>query len=233
MSPGSWATGGDRGVRAELDLDGTVVPVQQLQRPGRSVREPALGNGVSRWRGARCDDEPVSRYTVVGETSTVVVSARSSMGPIAFEATGLEGEIDVEVRGGGIDLRRPVSGRLVVPVARLTSGKELFDAELARRIDARVHPTAELRLSSAEALPGTDYLLAGSMRFHGVENAISGTVALEQLTEERIVAVAQKAIDIRDFKIPPPTLLLLKIYPEVNVTLLAEAVRSGGRTGGT
>lgn len=174
----------------------------------------------------------VRRYTLVGATSTVVVSARSSMGPIAFQATGLEGEIDLEVVDGGVDVHGPVSGRLLVPVSRLSSGKELFDAELARRIDARVHPTAELRLLSVEHVAGTEYLLNGSMHFHGVDHSIAGTVALEQLTPDRMVAVAHKVLDIRDFKIPPPTLLMLKIYPEVSVTLLAEGVRSPSPAGG-
>lgn len=168
----------------------------------------------------------MTRFAVVGETSTVIVSARSSMGPIAFEATGLGGEIDLEVIDDRIDALAPASGRLLVPVSRLTSGRELFDMELARRIESRLHPTAELVLTSVEHLSGHDYLLAGAITFHGVELPTSGTITVEQLSGDRIVAVASKVIDIRDFMIPAPTLLMLKIYPEVQVTLLAEAVRS-------
>ena len=48
---------------------------------------------------------------------------------------------------GSLDLEQPVSGELELAVERLTSGNQLYDRELRRRIDARRYPTIAGRLT--------------------------------------------------------------------------------------
>lgn len=169
----------------------------------------------------------MSRYEIVGATSTAIVQARSSMGPVVFEATGLAGTVELTLVEGAIDLDQPVAATIEVPMRNLRSGNDLFDSELARRIEARVHPLTTLSLGSIEAEAAGAYRLSGSMVFHGVERVLNGGVTIEHADDHRLVVSGEKTLDIRDFQIPAPTMLMLKIYPEVRVALLAEAVRSG------
>lgn len=168
----------------------------------------------------------MSRYTIVSKTSTAVVQARSSMGPVVFEAVGLEGEVEATVVDGTIDLDRPVEATIRVPMRDLRSGNDLFDSELARRIQSRVHPWTSLTLDTVDAQPSGSYRLSGTMAFHGVERVVTGAVDIEHATPDRLVVSGEKSFDIRDFHVPAPTMLMLKIYPEVQVALVAEAVRS-------
>lgn len=174
----------------------------------------------------------MSRYEVRPDTSTLIIEARSSMGPISFETTGLTGWVEASIVDGTLDLTTRTSAALTVPLTELRSGNDMFDAELARRIESRIHPEAEITLGSIEPMvDGERYQLTGEMRFHGVTRGLAGTIKVDRLTEERIVVVGDKAIDIRDFRIAAPTMLMLKIQPDVRVLMLVEAVRSPGEGG--
>jgi polyisoprenoid-binding protein YceI len=100
----------------------------------------------------------------------------------------------------------------------------LYDAELLRRIDARRFPTAkvELRECTASGL-GSRYGLKGDLTFHGVTRPAEGTVSVEALSDHRILITGEQVFDIRDFAVPSPTMLMLRIYPDVRVRLQAEA----------
>lgn len=169
----------------------------------------------------------MTRYQIVASTSTAVIEARSSVGPILFEATGLEGEIEATVIDGKVVLDRAVIASIRVPLRTLRSGNDVFDGELARRIESRIHPWATLSLDSVETEGPRSYRLSGWMEFHGVRRVVTGAIDIKHADDERIVVEGEKTFDIRDFEIPAPTMLMLKIYPEVRVALLAEAIRSG------
>ncbi len=165
----------------------------------------------------------MTTFAIVPERSTVIVAARSSAGPINWQATEPEGHVECALADGAIDLSEPPSGEIRVAVARLTSGNALYDAELQRRIDARRFPTTTVRLDSA-ALAGTDgrFDVAGRVDLHGVSRLVDGTIRVE-LDGERLIITGEKVLDIRDFDIPTPHMLLLNIYPTVRVHLVLEA----------
>ena len=50
-----------------------------------------------------------------------------------------------------------------------------------------------------------------------------GTVSVEVRLDGRLVITGEQVFDIRDFAIPSPTVLMLRIYPDVRVRLHAEA----------
>ena len=63
----------------------------------------------------------------------------------------------------------PPAARLEVPVQRLTCGNGLYDAELLRRIDARLFPRAVIELRDASPVGATGrYHVEGVLTFHGV-----------------------------------------------------------------
>ncbi len=67
------------------------------------------------------------------------------------------------------------------------------------------------------------YHLEGALTFHGVTRPVQGTVSVEAVADRLLLITGEQAFDIRDFAIPSPTVLMLRIYPDVRVRLQAEA----------
>ncbi len=70
---------------------------------------------------------------------------------------------------------------------------------------------------------GGRYRLAGELDFHGVTRRVEGAVDLAAATDRRLVATGEQVFDIRDYAVPSPTVLMLRIYPDVRVHLHVEA----------
>lgn len=165
----------------------------------------------------------LTRYEVDGERSTVLVAARSSMGAMVFQTQGLRGHVDAVVDQGIVSTEGGPTAEVEIDVRTLYSGNDLYDAELMRRIDARRFPTCHLRLVRASSLTVTRLSIEGEMEFHGVSRPAEGIVDVESASEERLVVTGAKELDIRDFDVPAPRVLMMKIYPEVQVQLFLEA----------
>src|SRR5580658_7296266 len=87
-------------------------------------------------------------YTLDSVRSCVWVSGRSSLHPINTETRGITGWFQAATRAdGSLDLDEQVSGELELAVERLTSGNQLYDRELRRRIDAKRFPIISGRLT--------------------------------------------------------------------------------------
>jgi hypothetical protein len=153
-----------------------------------------------------------------------LIEVRSTVGPLSFGAIGVSGWIEAAFVDGLLHTGCPPAGRIEIDVTDLRSGNGLYDAELLRRIDARRFPVAavDLRTCAASGL-ATRYQLAGDLTFHGITRAVEGTVAVEADSRHRLVITGEQVFDIRDFDIPSPTVLMLRIYPDVRVRLHAEA----------
>ncbi|HZU80269.1 MAG TPA: YceI family protein, partial [Acidimicrobiales bacterium] len=106
------------------------------------------------------------------------------------------------------------------------SGNNLYDAELRRRVEARRYPVAELRLERATHLHDSDrYQIRGVITFHGTTQPLAGTVRVEVAADERpsMQVSGEHVLDMRDFDIAAPSMLMLKIFPDVRVELSVEA----------
>jgi hypothetical protein len=128
---------------------------------------------------------------------------------------------------GAIDLTgvEPVA-RLQLQMSNLSSGNSLYDAELLRRIDARRHPATVVELRSAERVGRSDrFRVDADLTFHGVTRRISGTVGVEFGEGGLLRVVGEHAFDIRDFDVEAPSMLMLRIYPDVRIALQLEATR--------
>jgi PadR family transcriptional regulator PadR len=167
---------------------------------------------------------PPRRFHVVPGRSAVLVEARSTVGPITFGALGLTGEVEASMGAGAICPCQPPSGQVALEVARLRSGNSLYDAELLRRIGARRYPVVAMELRDSCRLgPGLLYRLGGEVTFHGVTRTIQGTAEVEVDDDGRLEVTGEQVIDIRDFDLASPTVLMLRIYPDVRVRLHVEA----------
>jgi YceI-like domain len=163
-------------------------------------------------------------YRVLPERAALVLVARSNAGPITFGASGIEGLIEAEVGSGTVSLRVPPAATLTVPIDRLTCGNQVYDAELLRRVDARLFPSATLELRAATPVGSTGrYHVEGELTFHGVTRTMAGTVAVSFPVPGRMVIEGEQVLDMRNFEITPPAVAMLRIYPDVRVQLHVEA----------
>lgn len=163
------------------------------------------------------------RYAILPDRSTVVVEAHSTLGPILFEAVGTQGEVEATVEDGVIVADAPVRGRLEVDLRRLVSGNSLYDAELARRIDVHHFPTVVVELTEHAPVDRTRHFVRGTLTFHGDTHELDGTVQVEARGPADLQVVGEQSIDIRRFGIPQPSMLMLRIFPDVIVRLFVAA----------
>ena len=187
----------------------------------------ANGNGAGLHRSG-LDDPPTrasTSFRIDPDRAALVLVARSNAGPITFGATGIEGSISAAVSGGEVATATiPPVARLEVPVQRLTCGNGLYDAELLRRVDARLFPRAVVELRDASPVGATGrYHVEGVLTFHGVTRSMAGTVAVSFPEPGRMVIEGEQVLDMRHFEITPPAVAMLRIYPEVRVQLHLEA----------
>jgi polyisoprenoid-binding protein YceI len=163
----------------------------------------------------------LARYQISPHRSKVVINARSSLHPIHSETDGLEGWIDLEVLGGGrLNLTVAPKAQLTLPVEQLQSGSPLEDRELKRRIDARRFPTIDGELTEMKET-GRDgrYLVSGELTFRGTTRHHEDEMTVEQVDDSTIKLEGTSTFDIRDFGMQPPRILMLKVEPDVTVTV--------------
>ena len=167
----------------------------------------------------------MAQFRIVPERSKVFIEASSSVHPIHGEAAGLEGSINADFDGDGLDLSSQPEMSIELPVERLKSGNRLEDAEMMRRIDARRYPT--IRGVVRDIKPQGDdgrYVLTGDLSFHGVTQTIDGEVTISRPDDNTLVIEGAREFDIRDFNVSPPKILMIKVHPEVKVRIRVEAV---------
>jgi DNA-binding PadR family transcriptional regulator len=169
--------------------------------------------------------EGPKRFSLLADRSVILIEVRSTVGPISFGGIGVTGSVTADIVDGTLRAGSRPEAHLEVAIDGLRSGNRVYDAELLRRVDARRFPTAAVDLRTC--VPGGSancYRLAGDLNFHGVTRSAQGTVTVEIGAESRLVVTGEQLLDIRDFDVASPTVLMLRIYPDVRVRLHVEAV---------
>jgi len=196
--------------------------------PGRRVSHPTTLPVTPSSAGGPAATVPRVRYRIVPERSQVWIDARSSVHPIRSSTTGLEGWFEGGVDDGGrISLAdTPPRAHLELPVALLSSGNELYDREMRRRVDARRFPTIAGDLAEMHELEekGT-YRVSGDVTFHGVTLRAEGEMAVTRPEPSTLRFEGSSVFDIRDFGVRPPRILMLQVYPDVRVRVSIVAER--------
>jgi polyisoprenoid-binding protein YceI len=154
----------------------------------------------------------VTRYDVDAAQSEVRVAATSSLHAITGRAEGLRGWADLDgttVRGARIEL----------DAEQLRWGNPLLDRETRRRIDTARHPTIVGTMTAMESNDDGSARLRGTIAFHGVERAVSGVVAVTMATADALMIEGEHTFDVRDWGLEPPRLLMLKVDPQIVVSI--------------
>jgi polyisoprenoid-binding protein YceI len=189
-------------------------------------RHPLLiGSTTSEADRLSTQDASPSIFDVSPGRSAVLIKARSNVGPISFATSEVAGSFSACVRDHQVEVADILEGQLSVSLKGLTSGNNLYDAELRRRIDTRRHPAAILELKTAVRIDGTSrYELTSSIEFHNVTRTIGGVVSIEVSKDNTLVIRGEQILDVRDFNLETPTTLALKIYPDVWVEMHLEGI---------
>ena len=201
----------------------SVSPVAATTEPSaRPLAAVRRGDALDRPAGPAGSYH--AHFALVPDRSAVLVEARSSVGPLTFGVIGLTGSIETRVRGGGVLPDELTTATVIVPTEGLRSGNAIYDAELRRRIDARRFPEVVLELDECVPSGAPDhYQVASEVTIHGVARRLEGTVVVDQPSPGRLSVTGEQVVDIRDFDISSPTVLMLRIYPDVVVKLYLEA----------
>jgi YceI-like domain len=177
-------------------------------------------------------------FAVLPEESAVLIEARSSVGPISFATTAMTGQFRAVLVGGEIDVTEDAQASLVLPVSALTSGNQLYDAELRTRLNAQRYPSITAELGTAAAIGAGRFSVTGDLTIHGTTRRQTGTLDIsvtdaapasqepESASTARVTVVVfgTQIVDIRDFDIELPSMLMLQIYPDVTVRFRVTAV---------
>ena len=164
------------------------------------------------------------RFRIIPGESKLRVTARSNVHPIHGETDALEGYIDVALTDEVPDLTQPVQARLELQVDRIKADNSLFEGELHRRLDIRRYPRIVGELTRAESAGQRVYLVFGQLTFHGTTRRLQTSIMLRLDDRRRIEAEWSQAVDIREFNLAAPRVLLFKVEPvvEVSVKVVAE-----------
>lgn len=169
-----------------------------------------------------------TRYAVVPSDSWIAFEGRSTLHDVHGKATNLDGYIEADWAAHGTVSAEPAPRMHVeFPVEQLRSGNGLQDREMWKMIDSKRFPRIATDLR--ELRPTTDpdrYAASGDVTLAGRSRRYNGTLMLSH-SGDRITIEGELEIDIRDFGLKPPALLLVKVNPAVKLRLHVEAMRSG------
>lgn len=151
------------------------------------------------------------------EGSAVLVEARSTAGRISFGTQAIEGYVCASRYEGVLLVHPEPFARLEVDLRTLRSGNAIYDAELAQRLNTRRFPWARVELETAHRV-GDRFQVAGPVTIHGETRIITGSVSVSP-DEDGLRIQGEHVFDIRDFEIAMPSVLMLRIYPDVRIFL--------------
>jgi hypothetical protein len=174
----------------------------------------------------------MTRFRIVPDKSAIDLEGHTSVHPLHGKARSLTGMIDVEIGPNGLpDLSRPYAAELSMPATGITWGGPVYDRETHRRLDVRTYPT--ITASVEEAFLVEENGQCGvriKLTLHGQTRVIEGQAAVH-VESGRMTIEGERVLDIREFGLDPPRLLMLKVEPLVTVhARIVAAAETGSAT---
>ena len=109
-------------------------------------------------------------------------------------------------------------GELELAVERLTSGNQLYDRELRRRMDARRYPTIAGRVTGIVRQRTASRVLGHRRDLVPRQDQDVRTRDADRAYEEAASSLTGEYVfDIREFGMKPPSMLMVRVYPEISV----------------
>jgi polyisoprenoid-binding protein YceI len=169
----------------------------------------------------------MTAYRIEPDHSEIYVEARSNVHPIEIRTQGLAGTIEVDVDAGTLRLSPAPRATLEISADLLRSGIELYDKEIHRMIEVRKYRAIKGELRETHEITPGRYRLTGSLQLHGVTRDIDGEVTVRIGDDGATLDIeGTKTLDMRDFNLDPPKILMLEVQPDVAVRAKIRAVRA-------
>lgn len=173
-----------------------------------------------------------NRYVVRPAASTLDFEAKSSVHPVRGRARDLTGYVDACREGATLVLEPPPTMHVEFPVEGLTSGNPLQDREMWKLLDSKRNRLvrADLRgLRSSESNTHTEsdvnansyavaFVANGEITLCGRSRGYEGTLGIA-CDDAGLTIDGSLRLDIRDFGITPPRLLVFTVRPDVAIRL--------------
>jgi polyisoprenoid-binding protein YceI len=167
----------------------------------------------------------MTRFLLVGELCELTATARSTLHQVRA-VSPLSGWVEATVTDGELRPGAPVTARLELRLSTLRVDNALLGREVDRRLEAKRHPLviAEVDRVTAELEDATGtgtghYRVDGQLTLHGVRQPLTGTARLRVGPGGELAIAGRARLDIRDFGLRPPSMLGLRVQPEVDVEL--------------
>ncbi|HKA14149.1 MAG TPA: YceI family protein [Myxococcota bacterium] len=168
----------------------------------------------------------MAKYSIDAERSEVFVEARSNVHPIEIRTQGVCGSIEADVRNGQLDLSSAPRAELEISAELLRSGIDLYDSEIHRRIEVHKYRAIKGQLRDASEIGQGRYRLRGTLSLHGVTRELEGEVTV-RAGDDWLEVEGAKTLDMRDFNLEPPKILMLEVQAQINLHAKIRAVRVG------
>ncbi len=164
--------------------------------------------------------ETVTRYDVDSADSSLTIDARSTLHAVRAAASGLTGYVVAGWNSDGSVAAAPAPiVHVEFPLDQVRSGNPMQDREMRRLVDAGRFPKASGDLRSVDLIaPPGRYRASGEITLVGRTRTYAGEFTMTN--DGGIVTVeGEFSLDIRDFGLKPPSLLILKVDPVLRVIL--------------
>lgn len=149
---------------------------------------------------------------------------------VTFLATGKPGFL--KVNGQGADCKGTlesdasgISGEVSVPMSKFVTGIELRDDHMKKKyFEVEKYPDAVLKIIKFETAGKegeTKGDFKGTLKFHGVEKAVSGT-AVSKVSGSKNAIEADFSLNLDDYKLEVPTYAGVTVANKVDVKAVLE-----------
>ena|ERR1700722_3535400 len=168
-----------------------------------------------------------SPYAVDSGASRLSFEASSTLHPVRGQSTAVSGTVNAAWNDDGTLATDPAPAmRVQLNVESLSSGNAMQDREMWKLIDSKRFPiiAAELRDIAPGTPPGT-YTASGDITLAGRVRRYSGSLTVQHDGDQTTVDGAL-TLDITDYGLQPPRLLMFKVSPQVRVNLHLVAARA-------
>jgi hypothetical protein len=166
------------------------------------------------------DAQSTTRYTVSTSESALTVDARSTLHATRSTVCGVAGYVVTGWNADGSLASSPEPAMHVeFPVDQLRSGNGLQDREMQKLVDSKRFPKVAADLRSVTLLaPPNRYKATGDVVLAGRSRSYDGEFSIAH-DGDRVTIDGELSLDIRDFGLKPPSLLILKVDPVVKIRM--------------
>lgn len=155
------------------------------------------------------------------KASKLTVSGTSSLHDWVSDVTSLEWSGDILIKDGKIDEIKNVQAKILVTSIKSTKGR-IMDSKTYDAFDADKNPHITYKLAQAKIEDtGTEFTISttGALTMAGATKSIDMTLKAKLLSNGDIQLRGSKKLNMRDYKMEPPTAMMgtIKVGEEVTI----------------